>query len=334
MAFDITQSMLVEDTPVDGRARSRLEFAKRAALGVVESLPCGAAVGAAVFAAHRTVLLYSPVEVCANRTEIMHSIQRIDISMAWSGNSEVAKAYHAGLALARALPGGPALVFFTDGHEAPPLNPRHRPAFHGKAGEVRALLAGIGGTLPAPIPKRDPTGRPIGFWNAEEVMQIDPYQAPRTAGSKDMLVESSEASADDLRASGTPGSEHLSSLRSDYLQLLASETGASYRSLRSTTELPAAVEQLLSISLGSVPLPTRRIAMFIALAAAGGFYLLGLLSGGWLLQGLQSHWPLRGAWRVRPAASARRDGSSRSAVPARTAAPVGTGAGPAARTSH
>ena len=52
------QSMLVEDARVDGRAKSRLEFAKRAALGVVESLPCGAAVGAGVFAAHRTVLLY------------------------------------------------------------------------------------------------------------------------------------------------------------------------------------------------------------------------------------------------------------------------------------
>ena len=37
MAFDITQSMLVEDTPVDGRPRSRLEFAKQAALGVVEA---------------------------------------------------------------------------------------------------------------------------------------------------------------------------------------------------------------------------------------------------------------------------------------------------------
>ena len=252
MAFDITQSMLVEDTPIDGRPRPRLEFAKRAALGVVQALPCGAAVGAAVFAAHRMVLLYSPVEVCANRTEIMHSIGRIDTSMAWGGNSEVAKAYHAGLALARALPDRPALVFLTDGHEAPPLNPRHRPAFNGKAGEVRALLAGVGGLLPAPIPKRDPSGRPVGYWNPEEVMQVDPYQAPRTAGSNDMLVESGEASADDLRAGGTPGSEHLSSLRSDYLQLLASETGASYRNLRATTELPAAVEELLSLTLASL----------------------------------------------------------------------------------
>ena len=336
MAFDITQSMLVEDTQVDGRARSRLEFAKRATLGVIEALPCGAAVGAAVFAAHRMVLLYSPVEVCANRAEIMHSIARIDTSMAWGGNSEVAKAYHAGLALAGALPDRPALVFLTDGHEAPPLNPRHRPAFHGKAGDVRALLAGVGGMLPAPIPKRDPSGRPIGYWNAEEVMQVDPYQAPRTAGSNDMLVESGEASADDLRAGGTPGSEHLSSLRGDYLQLLASETGGAFRALRAPTELTAAVEQLLSLSLASVPLPMRRIAMFIALAEAVGFYLLGLLSGSPRWRRLLPRLPpaFSGPFPARLQGTARRDGSSRSAASDRTAAPAGKGAGPAARTSR
>ena len=334
MAFDITQSMLVEDTPIDGRPRPRLEFAKRAALGVVQALPCGAAVGAAVFAAHRMVLLYSPVEVCANRTEIMHSIGRIDTSMAWGGNSEVAKAYHAGLALARALPDRPALVFLTDGHEAPPLNPRHRPAFNGKAGEVRALLAGVGGLLPAPIPKRDPSGRPVGYWNPEEVMQVDPYQAPRTAGSNDMLVESGEASADDLRAGGTPGSEHLSSLRSDYLQLLASETGASYRNLRATTELPAAVEELLSLTLASVPLPLRRFAMFTALAAAVCFYLLGLLSGSRLLPRLPPRPAPRAPFPARRDETAWRDGSNRSAGPDRTAASAGTLASPVARTSR
>jgi mxaL protein len=328
LVFDITQSMLVEDVQVDGRARPRLELAKRAALRVVESLPCGASVGVGVFTQHRSVLLFTPVEICANRAEIVHSIQLVDISMAWSGNSEVAKAYHASLAITKELPGDPALVFITDGHEAPPVNPRHRPAFHGKAGEVRAMVAGIGGTLPVPIPKRDPTGRPVGYWSADEVMQLDPFQAPRTAGSRDMLVETGEASADDLRAAGTPGSEHLSSLRSDYLQLLASETGATYRSLRAETDLPRAVQALLSISLDKVPLPTRRIAMFIALAATIGFYVLGLLA--------QARLP-RPALLHRAALSpstAKRGGSARSAAPDRTAGAGGRGAGRDLRTSR
>jgi mxaL protein len=279
MVFDISQSMLVEDVQVGGRAASRLELAKQGAVRVLETLPCGVSIGAGVFAAHRTVLLYSPVEVCANRTELVQSIGLIDVGMAWSGNSEVAKAYHAGLAVTGALPGKPALVFLTDGHEAPPVNPRHRPSFQGRAGEVKAALVGVGGALPVPIPKRDPTGRPLGYWNADEVMQIDPFRTPRTAGSPDLLVES-EGPAGDLRSAGTPGAEHLSSLREDYLQLLAAETGATYRALGAESELPQAVAALLSLSLQAVPLADRRLAMFIALSAAALFYGLSFLSGG------------------------------------------------------
>ncbi len=277
LVFDISQSMLVEDVQFAGRATSRLDLAKRAAARVVEALPCGASVGAGVFAAHRSVLLYSPVEVCANRAELVDSIALVDINMAWSGNSEVAKGYYASLAVAHALPDRPALIFLTDGHEAPPVSPRHRPAFQGQAGAVNAAVVGIGGALPSPIPKRDPEGRALGYWNADEVMQIDPFRLPRTAGSSDLLVESGTASEDDLRAAGTPGSEHLSSLRSDYLRLLAAETGASYRSIADPEELVGVVQALLSLSLETLPMPTRRLAMFMALAAAAAFYCLGLL---------------------------------------------------------
>lgn len=279
MVFDITQSMQVEDVQVAGRAVSRLGLAKRAAMRAIESLPCGVSVGAGVFTAHRSVLLYSPVEICGNRAELMQSIELIDTNMAWSGNSEVAKGYYGSLALARALPDRPALVFLTDGHEAPPINPRHRPAFNGEAGEVRATLVGLGGALPVPIPKRDPTGRRLGFWNAEEVMQVDTYSQPRTASSPDRLVSTERATEDDLRATGTPGSEHLSSLRTDYLQLLAAETGAGYRTVTAEGQLPEVVTSLLSISLAAAPIPLRRLAMFTALAAAVAFYCLGLL--GW-----------------------------------------------------
>jgi len=278
MVFDITQSMLVEDVRSGGRMTSRLNLAKRGAVRVLETLPCGVSVGAGVFTAHRTVLLYSPVEVCANRAELVQSIGLVDIDMAWGGNSEVAKAYHASLAVARNLPNRPALVFLTDGHEAPPVNPRHRPAFQGQAGEVRATLVGVGGALPVPIPKRDPTGRALGYWNADEVMQLDPYSTPRTAGSSDLLVES-EGPDGDLRSAGTPGTEHLSSLRADYLQLLATETGASYLPLTEEARLPDAVRDLLSISLDAVPVQARRVAMFIALAALAGFYGLAFLAG-------------------------------------------------------
>ena len=277
MVFDITQSMLVEDVQVGGRATTRLDLAKRAALQAIDSLPCGVSVGAGVFAQHRTLLLYAPVEICDNRAEILHSINRVDIDMAWNGNSEVAKAYYASLGLAHALPGRPAVVFLTDGHEAPPINPRHRPSFQGEAGEVSAALVGIGGALPVPIPKRDPSGRALGYWKPDEVMQVDPFSRSRSAGSKDMMVQGEAASENDLRAAGTPGTEHLSSLRSDYLQLLAAETGATYRTLRTEYELPVVVNDLLSVSLQGVPPSARRLAAITALAAAAAFYCLAFL---------------------------------------------------------
>ena len=329
MVFDITQSMHVEDVQVEGRATSRLNLAKQGAMRVLEALPCGVSVGAGVFAAHRAVLLYSPVEICANRAEVEQSIGLIDTGMAWSGNSEVAKGYYASLSLARALRDRPAVVFLTDGHEAPPVNPRHRPAFQGKAGEVKATVVGVGGALPVPIPKRDPAGRALGYWNAEEVMQLDPFRMPRTAGSADFLVEGEAAKGDDLRAAGTPGAEHLSSLRIDYLQLLASETGASYRTLRNAEELPDVVETLLAIPLGAAPLPTRRLAMFMALAAAATFHCLAFFP-----------WRRPGGWSS-PSRSARAAdlpvrsrGNSRSAVPDRTAGASGSAAGRGFRTSN
>ena len=64
--------------------------------------------------------------------------------MAWSGNSEIAKGLHSGIVVAKALPGTPSLVFVTDGHESPPLNARHRPAFDDKAGEVAGVIVGVG----------------------------------------------------------------------------------------------------------------------------------------------------------------------------------------------
>ena len=283
LVFDITQSMLVQDVRLDGREASRLALAKRAARQAVESLPCGVSIGAGVFAQHRTLLLYSPVEVCANRSEVLRSIALIDTSMAWSGNSEVAKGYYAGLAIARALPHRPALVFLTDGHEAPPINPRHRPVFEGEAGQVRAALVGVGGELPVPIPKRDPAGKPLGYWNADDVMQIDPYRTPRTASSAaDMLIENENeaVTAEDLRAAGTPGTEHLSSLRGDYLQLLAAQTGASYRPMGDAAQLTRAVNELLAIPTGAALGSSRRLALMLALAAASIFYCLGLLRRG------------------------------------------------------
>ena len=125
------------------------------------------------------MVLIAPLEICANFRELTSVLEGIDGRMAWAGRSEVAKGIGWAIRLAAALPDQPALVFVSDGHEAPPLHPAHRPAF-GEPGTIAGLLVGVGGAAPVPIPKLDPDGRRLGFWRADEVMQTDPISRGRS----------------------------------------------------------------------------------------------------------------------------------------------------------
>ncbi|HWH81795.1 MAG TPA: MxaL protein, partial [Burkholderiaceae bacterium] len=241
VVLDITQSMNVEDETIDGQPASRLAFAKLLLRRALLELPCGSKLGWGVFTEYRVFLLLEPVEVCANLTELRATLARIDGRMAWSGNSEIAKGVHSGIDIARQLPGRPSLVFVTDGQEAPPLSPRHRPAFDDKPGEVPGLIVGVGDLRPSPIPKTDPAGNPIGFWRADQVAQADLYRNGRgsSVGNEAMVEEGDGAALPALGA--TPGQEHLSALREPYLRLLARERGLAFLRLESPEALAAAL---------------------------------------------------------------------------------------------
>ncbi len=240
VVLDITQSMNVTDQQLAGQPVSRLAFAKQSLRQALPQLPCGSRLGWAVFTEYRAFLLVAPVEVCAHLGELQATLDGIDGRMAWAGNSEVAKGLHSAITVARQLPDKPSLVFVTDGHEAPPLNPRHRPAFDDKPGDVAGLLVGVGGPLPAPIPKTDALGRPLGFWRADEVMQTDRYSQGRGASlGREKLVDDDAAGTALPRPA--PGSEHLSSLHEGYLRLLAGELGLGYHHLRTGDALAEAL---------------------------------------------------------------------------------------------
>jgi mxaL protein len=241
VVLDVTQSMNVTDTLIDGRPVSRLSYAKDALRAALPELPCGSKLGWGVFTENRSYLLLAPVEVCANRAELRDVLARIDGRMAWSGNSEIAKGLHSGITIGKALPGKPSLVFVTDGHEAPPLAPGQRPSFDDKPGELPGVLVGVGDPLHAsPIPKTDPLGRPLGLWTADEVQQSDPRgRGASVAG--EAMIESSAAADGVVGLGATPGSEHLSSLREPYLQLLAAEGGFTYHRLRNAEALADAL---------------------------------------------------------------------------------------------
>ena len=125
--YDVTQSMNVRDVVLRGDRYSRLEAAKAASRTAVEQFPCGVKVGIAIFTEHRSLLLFSPVEVCRHYDEIQAMIDSIDWHMAWRARSEVAKGIDSAIRLNRALAAPTRLVFFTDGHEAPPIHPDFPP---------------------------------------------------------------------------------------------------------------------------------------------------------------------------------------------------------------
>jgi mxaL protein len=266
VVLDVTQSMNVQDQQVDGKPVARLDYAKLALRRALLALPCGSRVGWALFTEYRSYLLLAPVEVCANLKELRSTLESIGGRMAWAGNSEVAKGLYSGIAMAGQLPERPSIVFISDGHEAPPLNPGHRPPFNGKPGEVAGLIVGVGGLAPQPIPKLDVGGRPLGFWAADEVMQSDPRSQGRGGSvSGEPMVE--DGAAPPLPGPAA-GSEHLSSLHEAYLRLLASETGLQFLRLRSPDALAAA----LTATALARPVPARA-----DLRPALGVLALGLL---------------------------------------------------------
>lgn len=249
VVIDVTQSMNVVDVDVAGRRASRLDAAKAMLADAIEALPCGSKIGLGIFTEYRALVLLTPVEVCVNRSELLATLSSIDGRMAWTGSSEVAKGLNSSLRAARELRNAPAVVFVSDGHEAPPLDPDYRPAFDddetARTQGAGGLIVGTGGDTPLPIPKTDPDGTPRGIWTAKEVMQV----SPRTTGRGGSVAGETMADGPD-RGSGmsplvplgtTPGTEHLSALRDPYLRQLASETGLHYHRLADPAVLRTAL---------------------------------------------------------------------------------------------
>ena len=240
--FDISQSMNVTDASAVDEEVTRLEFAKRAAIASLSSLPCGSEIGVALFSGHRAFLLITPIEICANYSELSTILNRVDWRMTWERSSEVAKGVHKSLTLLSLLERRTRLVFFTDGQESPPLRPEITPKFTGTVGEISGMIVGVGGDEPVEIPKFDEAGNRIGVWKKDEVVQ--------GYGSG--------------KASPTSGIEHLSFLREGYLKEIADKTGLDYYRLE---DVGGFTRHLHSSTFGFNRYATTDIRWVIALLA-------------------------------------------------------------------
>lgn len=260
---DITQSMNVSDAGV--AQERRLDFAVQALRAMLTGLPCGSELGLALFAANRSFLLLTPVDICQHFHELNQVLNWLDWRLAWASYSEVAKGLYSALLATRELAGNARLLFLTDGHEAPPVNPKFRPVFNkGKPGEVDGLIVGIGGDIPQPIPQLDMRGKVTGYWRADDVLQIDVYSLGRNSstGSTETMVGVDDSNITERIKNGT---EHLSSLRESYLRQLASETALDYYRLDSINDWLNRLQDPNLAEWREAPLSTTGLAGLLAL---------------------------------------------------------------------
>lgn len=265
---DITQSMNVEDYRLEGRPASRLEYVKHSLRQALPALPCGSRLGLAVFTERRPFLLFEPVEVCSGYAALDAAVAGLDWRMAWDADSRIAD----GLRNALEQFGGLGnVVFFTEGQEAPPPNPRYRPDLRPFRGKARGLVVGVGGAVPQPIPKFNAEGAQEGFYREDEVPQRS------TFGLSEMAPDEVEGYHARNNPFGNPkpgGAEHLSALREDYLRELSQESGLLYRRLDSHESLRQALLEPGLARPQTLATDLRRLPAGLALLAVLAAHLL------------------------------------------------------------
>ncbi|HTH61157.1 MAG TPA: MxaL protein [Paraburkholderia sp.] len=262
--FDITQSMNTEDLTENGTPVSRLAFAKAQMRDALGRLPCGSKVGWSVFTGQRAMLLLQPIEVCANYDALLSSLAAIDSSMRWTNWSRIAEGgVWSAVRTARQSGAGVAVLFFTDGQEAPPLLPSNLRPWD-EARDVKGWLIGVGGSEPVPIPRSDADGNRIGFWSADDVIQVPRVPGAPPAGESH---------------------EELTSLRGSYLDMIAARVGFSYRRLTDAGSLGDAIVDPRFGHREAVPVDVH------ALPALAGLLLL-------VWRYLPERDTLRHAWRA------------------------------------
>jgi mxaL protein len=112
------------------------------------------------------------------------------------------------------------VLFISDGHEAPPINSTEPIALPDdvQPGQVRGWIVGAGGDTPQRIPRSDAEGHRLGYWNANDVIQLVSPDGRHIIGA-----------------------EQLSELREPHLKALATRVGFAYTRLAGPDSITAAM---------------------------------------------------------------------------------------------
>jgi mxaL protein len=222
---DITQSMNVPDYQVAGNSISRLQMAKQSIRKTLSALPCGSQVALGMFTERNVVTVVEPVEVCAHFAALDQTVASMDWRMAWAADSFIAHGLYNALEQAPRLGKQMRVMFFTDGQQAPPANPKYMPGYAGQPGDVQGYLVGMGKPVASKIPKLDEKNAVSGYWEQEEVQRFGNFGMAET-----LSVLAMEQGQHDRNAGHGPGTDllgnaHLSALDEQNLQRLANITG-------------------------------------------------------------------------------------------------------------
>lgn len=265
MLVDITRSMNVRDyQTANGEQISRLEKVKNDMLASIRGLPCGSRVGVGIFTERTPTLLYTPVEICEDFTELQETIERIDWRMAWVADSNIMLALANSIELSREVQlDDSTLLFFTDGHEAPPANPRYQPDLQTvqkgpdeSLTPVKGMIVGTGDTALSRIPKFNEDGEQIGYYSADDVPHKTTFGLPEDPDKVEGYVPRNAPWGKKQQT----GNEHLSSVRVGYLEDMAGQAGMHFHHLQTPGGLLTAMThadfarpQLRKTDLSAIP---------------------------------------------------------------------------------
>ena len=137
--------------------------------------------------------------------------------MRWTNWSRIAEGgIYSATRVAQEVGQGAAVLFVTDGQEAPPILPSDATRRDINPAQVTGWLIGLGGVQAAPIPRTGADGQRDGYWQADDVIHVPPVPGSATQAESD---------------------EDLSELRGHYLAAVAAGIGLEYRRLSGAASL-------------------------------------------------------------------------------------------------
>ena len=218
LVADISQSMNVVDTTLNGKPTTRIAYTQYMLHHIVANMPCGTRVSSGLFAGVSVAALYNPIEVCNNYAAIQDTIDHLDWRTAWSGNSRLRDSMFTLARVIRAFPEPAQVVYFTDGEEAPKLHAFNTKDLTNFQGGNGWLFVGIGSDKGTAIPKLDDKNQVIGYWSADS-FAMQPGIAQ---------ISEANIGVRDNNVAGATGDRFLSKLQEEYLKEISKQVSGDY----------------------------------------------------------------------------------------------------------